>query len=73
MRNIEANTMKIKERREALGISQIELARALGVSQPCVANWERGLYLPKSQDLPDIAKALRCKHIDDLYPEEVRP
>ena len=65
--------MKIKEHRKAMGLSQQDLALALNVSQPNVANWEAGRAWPKTQDLPELAKALGCKHIDDLFPEEVRP
>ena len=65
--------MKIKEHREALGITQEDLAKAVCASQPSVANWEAGRAWPKAQDLPALARALNCRHIDDLYPEEVRP
>lgn len=65
-------TLNVKKLREAAGKSQLQLATEVGVSQPAVANWERGVFLPRAEDLPAIAKALQC-NIDDLYPEEVRP
>jgi DNA-binding transcriptional regulator YiaG len=34
----------LKQRRERLGLGQIELAAVLGVSQPTVAKWERGQH-----------------------------
>ncbi len=73
MISIERVAMRIKELRKEQGISQLELAKRLGASQPSVANWETGRFWPSSQDLPALAKALNCRHIDDLYPEEVRP
>lgn len=63
---------RIKEKREALGLSQTELGKILRVSPQVVHNWESGTN-PKAEMLPQLAKALKCKHIDDLYPEEVRP
>ena len=65
--------LRVKELREAQGMTQWQLAERAGVSQPAVANWERGVFVPKTQDLPALARALKCRHIDDLYPEEVRP
>lgn len=72
MINIENRTLRIKELRKEQGLSQLALAQKLGVSQPSVANWEAGRFWPNAQDLPALAKALNCRHIDDLYPE-VRP
>ena len=66
-------TLRIKELREASEKTQKQLAQELGVSQPAVANWERGAFLPHAEDLPALARALKCEHIDDLYPEEARP
>lgn len=66
-------TFRVKELREAAGKTQKQLAKELGVSQPAVANWERGVFLPHTEDLPALARALKCKHIDELYPEEARP
>lgn len=34
--------IELRARREALGMTQSDLARALGVSQSSVAHWERG-------------------------------
>lgn len=63
---------KIKEKREQLGLSQTALGKILNVSPQVIHNWEAGTS-PKADSLPAIAKALNCRHIDDLYPEEVRP
>jgi len=54
-------------------MTQLQLAETIGTSQAVIANWEAGKFSPQMKDLPALAKALKCKHIDDLYPEEVRP
>ena len=64
--------MTIKERREALGISQAALARTLGVVPATVCGWESGRFAPSASMLPRIAAELNCK-IDDLFTKEVKP
>jgi transcriptional regulator with XRE-family HTH domain len=44
--------------RKAAGLSQTELAKALGVSQQTVAYWETAATPPRSDVLPKMAKAL---------------
>lgn len=63
---------RIKEKREALGLSQTALGRLLNVSPQVIHNWEAGIS-PRAEALPALARALQCKHIDELYPEEERP
>lgn len=49
----------LRERRRALGLSQIDLARELGVNYRTVSDWERGINgIPGPLDL-----ALRCLEI----------
>lgn len=60
--------MRIKECREALGITQKELAARMAVIQTIVANWESETALPRSRDLPALAKALNVE-ISDLFVE----
>lgn len=56
--------------RKAAKLSQIELAKILGVSQSAVAAWENGAAFPNASKLPTLAKVLECT-IDDLFsPEE---
>ncbi len=38
---------EILEFRKQLGMSQVELAEELGVSQPAVAQWEAGVTTPR--------------------------
>ena len=49
---------KIKSLRTALGMSQVELAKRLGVSKQCVCNWENDNILPSIE--------LLCKLADEL-------
>ncbi len=59
----------IKVLREKIGLTQVGLAEALGVTQACVAMWENGKALPNSDKLPKLAEVLGCT-IDDLYRKE---
>lgn len=56
----------IRARRKAAGMSQEELAAAVGCTFQAVGAWERGQALPTADRLPQLAKALDCS-IDDLY------
>jgi transcriptional regulator with XRE-family HTH domain len=49
---------RIKENRKKLGMSQSDLAIKCGVSQPTVANWERGDHVPRPDALEKIAESL---------------
>ena len=60
---------KIKHFREKLGISQAALSKKLDVSQSTVAMWETGENVPKTNTLPELAKALNCS-IDDLFEDK---
>ena len=63
--------MKIKELRVDKGLTQVELAELLGVTQGCVAMWETGKAFPNSEKLPRLAEVLDCS-IGELYGEEGR-
>lgn len=54
--------------REKMGITQAELAKELGVSQPAVAQWENGIRKPDIYMLKKIAYALKCT-TDELLEE----
>lgn len=58
----------IELQRRKIGLSQIELAEKVGVSQANISQWESGVALPRADKLPVLAKALNCK-IDDLFKE----
>lgn len=50
--------VRLKDTRKKLGLSQSALAQAAGVSQPTVANWERGGHTPRPDALRRMAEAL---------------
>jgi transcriptional regulator with XRE-family HTH domain len=56
---------RIRERRRAIGMSQVQLARAVGVTFQQVQKYERGANRVSFSRLMDIVVALRC-HLTDL-------
>ena len=50
---------RIKMARKNAGLSQAELARRVGVSQPGIANWESGVHDPRPLMLVRLADALQ--------------
>lgn len=58
----------IKSRRNAMGMSQSELASAIGVSVPMICQIERGTKSPTLRLSVDIAKVLKCD-LNDLVKE----
>lgn len=58
--------MRIKELREAKGMSKTELARAMDVDLAVVHRWETGTAMPLAAKLPKLADLLGCS-IDELY------
>ena len=49
---------KLREKREALGLSQEKLARLLDVSYGTIANWENGKTAPSLDRLRAIGRVL---------------
>lgn len=49
---------ELRKIREAAGVSQRELARAIEVSPQAVANWESGVYRPRPEQLERLLAAL---------------
>lgn len=62
----------IKSKRLALGLSQENLAKQLGVKRITVTQWEAGRNTPKTKMLQEIAKALKCSTDDLLKQEQVQ-
>lgn len=58
--------MRIKLLRENANISQVDLANSMGVLQSAVSNWESEVALPRSRQLPQLARVLGCE-INDLF------
>ena len=49
---------RIRDARKKIGMSQIDLAKRVGVTQPAVANWESGVHDPRRLMIAKIADAL---------------
>lgn len=58
--------MLIRQKRENANLSQADLAIQMGVARSAVANWETEVALPRTRQLPDLARVLGCS-IDDLF------
>lgn len=58
----------LKALRERVGLSQTEVAKALGVQQTTVSMWETGDNMPRAALLPQLAELYQCT-INDLYGE----
>ena len=57
--------MNFSSRRKAVGLTQEEVAKTLGIDQSTVALWEKGKTKPRAQLLPKIAALYQCS-IDEL-------
>jgi len=55
----------IKQFREANGLEQEFVAKALGVDRATVSKWENGKFFPRADKLPALAKILKCT-VDEL-------
>ena len=62
---------RIKAARKAKGLSQEHLGEKLGISFQAVSSWETGKFIPDSDHLPALAKALDLS-LDSLFAEEDR-
>ena len=58
--------MNIKAIRKNANLSQAELAQAVGVAQPRIAEWENGKRTPKLENLQKIADACNINIIELL-------
>ena len=56
----------LRARRLAAGLTQSEVAEALGIGQTAVSQWEQYGVNPNADKLPQLAKLYGCK-IDDLF------
>ena len=59
---------RIREARRRRGLSQEQLAEQLGLSFQAVSSWETGKFVPDSDHLPELAKALDLS-LDALFAE----
>ena len=51
---------KIREHRERIGLSQKQLAAALGVDSSAVSLWESGKTAPTMKNLIRLAEVFKC-------------
>lgn len=51
---------RIREKREKKGLTQVELAEALGITKQAVNSWEKGTQNPSSVILRYVADELEC-------------
>ncbi len=61
---------KVKFRRTLLRISQSELSRQTGISQPYISGIENGTYTPTAKKLGALAKSLKCTTDYLVYDEK---
>lgn len=49
---------RLKDLRKQAGLTQVDVAEKLGISQPAYASWERGVKKPTQENLIKIAQVL---------------
>lgn len=49
---------RLKKLRKDAGLTQVDVAEKLGISQPAYASWERGTKKPTQENLVKIAQVL---------------
>lgn len=49
---------RLKSLRKQAGLTQVDVAEELGISQPAYASWERGVKKPTQENLVKIAQIL---------------
>ena len=47
---------RLKDLRKQAGLTQVDVAEKLGISQPAFASWERGVKKPTQENLVKIAQ-----------------
>ncbi len=62
---------RIKQRREELGITQIELAAMIGVTKGAIGNYETDSNSPKASIMYRIFNALKCD-ANFLYQDDIK-
>lgn len=63
----------IAEKRKAHGMTQVELAERLGMSNKSVSKWERGVCLPDVSVYEDLCRALDITINEFLAGEDIEP
>lgn len=65
----EGEKMEIRKCRKKQGLTQVELAKKMGVAPSTIAQWETGARNPNIRQAPILAKVLECT-LDDLFGKE---
>ena len=65
-----AENYRMREFREKAGLTQQQVAAAMGVTNGVVSHWESGRKLPNAAKLPRIAALYKCS-INDLFEADV--
>lgn len=60
------NTSPIATARLAAGLTQAQLAEAVGCSEQTINRWEHGLFIPRGANLLKLAETLKCDPRDLL-------
>ena len=60
----------LRARRRELGMTQLDLARVVGVTPAAISYWEKGEYHPSYKASSKLAKALGMSERDLFYPQE---
>ena len=63
----------IAEKRKLYGLTQKQLADAVGLTDKAVSKWERGKSIPDNGVLPDICEALHISVNELLAGEDIKP
>lgn len=61
--------LDIRSTRQAKGLSQVQLAEAIGVGQPTISMWESGEMQPSVRNAVKLARALGVS-VEDLFADE---
>lgn len=61
--------MSITSMRKRAGLTQEQVAEALGITDSAVCQWEAGATAPRASRLMELAKLFHCT-VDDLVRED---
>ncbi len=64
--------MNLQKMREAAGLTQSSVAKAMGVNVSTVTHWENNDAMPRAAKLPKLADVLGCS-IDELFGRDSPP
>lgn len=64
---------RLRELRKSRGLSLLEVAAAVGVSKPCVCQWESGKSKPRHAHLERLALALQTSTLYLLSGQQLHP